>query len=158
MTCAPPIAHLCDLVGTWRGKGRGMYPTIDAFTYRDEITFGNVGKPFFTFAQKTSIAGEGRHVESGFLRAPSPQQVELVVAIPTGHVELGVGSCQVQDDGTIRLHLQANRVQSAPTAKDVQVIEREFFLGADVLTYRLWMAAVGQDKHLHLESALERVS
>ncbi|MDO5726772.1 MAG: FABP family protein [Bowdeniella nasicola] len=158
MTCAPPIAHLAGLVGTWRGKGRGMYPTIESFTYRDELIFGNVGKPFFTFTQRTTMAGEPRHTETGFLRAPSPTTIEFVVAIPTGQVELGVGTCTVHTDGSIVLHTLAQDVQNSPTAKEVNVIEREFCLGEDVLTYRLWMAAVGQEKQLHLESALERVA
>lgn len=55
--------HLARLVGTWRGDGFGCYPTIADFTYTDEITFTDIGKPFLHFVQRTWIKGEPRHTE-----------------------------------------------------------------------------------------------
>ncbi|MFM2077539.1 MAG: THAP4-like, heme-binding beta-barrel domain, partial [Actinomycetota bacterium] len=37
------LGPLSALVGTWAGTGRGVYPTIAAFDYTEEITFADGG-------------------------------------------------------------------------------------------------------------------
>lgn len=31
------------LIGTWKGEGKGVYPTIDDFSYTEELTFTDIG-------------------------------------------------------------------------------------------------------------------
>ncbi len=154
MTLNPALTHLAPLIGTWRGNGRGSYPTIHDFDYRDEITFTDVGKPFLHFVQKTWIGPEPRHTETGYLRAPSPAVIELVIAIPTGQAEMGVGTCSIVDD-VIAIDTDAV-VANTPTAKQVDRIVRRIRCSGDDLAYELDMAAVGVDLTLHLRSTLTR--
>src|SRR5699024_8755400 len=83
------LQPVAALVGTWRGPGNGHYPTITDFSYTEELTFTDVGKPFLAYLQRTwSPDGTPMHTESGFLRVPGPETVEMTLAQPTGQTEL----------------------------------------------------------------------
>ena len=45
MPMHPALKPVSGLIGTWRGAGRGEYPTIDSFEYTEEVTFAEAGKP-----------------------------------------------------------------------------------------------------------------
>lgn len=155
MDLNPALAHLAPLVGTWRGPGHGEYPTITSFDYTDEWQFINVGKPFLLFVERTWDAdGQPKHTETGYLRAPSPEVVEIVAALPTGQSELGVGTCATADDG-LAIATDAE-VRCTPSAKRVDRIVRHLTLRGDELAYDMEMAAVGQGLTLHLRARLTR--
>lgn len=150
----PEISHLQFVLGTWRGTGEGRYPTIQSFRYREEVTFTHNGKPFIAYAQKTKGEdGEPLHAETGYLRPVGLDQVELIIAQPTGVTEIHVGSVA---DGT--LALAAREVGVSPTAKSVTAVRRTLRFEGPMLRYRLEMAAVGQPLQFHLEAELERVA
>lgn len=149
--------NLTGLVGVWRGRGRGEYPTIDPFDYGDELVISDSGRGFLQIQQTTQINGEPRHVEVGYLRTPTADSVELVIAIPTGQAELGVGACLVDDDGTVHVTTVAD-VLNAPSAKEVSQIVRSYRLQGDTLEHELRMVSMGQELTVHLTSTLTRVS
>lgn len=156
------------LAGTWTGEGEGDYPTITPFTYRETVTIAEVpGKPFLTYAQRTSHPDTGTpmHAEVGYLRLPpaddadedpaTSQRVELTIAQPTGVTECHAGTLELTDAGTV-IDLTTTSVGCTPSAKEVTSVRRRLVFDGDVLTYELWMAAVGQPDTLHLRAELHR--
>lgn len=144
-------------MGTWTGRGHGEYPTIEPFDYDETVTVGHVGKPFLSYAQRTSHAGTGQplHAESGWLRLPGDDVVELVIAQPTGIVEVHAGRLVIED-AHVTLALQADAVATTPSAVAVEAVERTFVLAGDELRYELAMEAVGHPMTHHLAAVLHR--
>jgi len=145
------------LVGTWVGEGKGEYPTIESFSYREEITFSPVPtKGFLAYQQKTwkSDTDQPLHSESGYLR-PADGGVELVLAQPTGLVELHNGAIS-GDETSHRIDFVSTLVTGTPTAVDVTAVERSIEVTGDSLTYRMRMRAVGQPLTHHLAATLTR--
>jgi hypothetical protein len=151
----PDVAPLAGLVGTWEGRGRGVYPTIEPFTYDETVVIGHAGKPWLAYQQRTKHADTGLalHAETGYWRLPGPGRVELVVAHPTGLVEVLEGAIE---QGAC--HLSSSLVAGTGTAKQVAATERHVSVVGDVMRYSVRMAAVGQPLQVHLEAELHRAA
>ena len=150
----PDVASLTALLGTWRGEGRGEYPTIDSFGYDEEVTFGHVGKPFLAYGPRTWRQTDRfpLHAETGYVRLMDGVRAELLLAHPTGITEVSEGSW----DGRV-LHLRSSTIGRSASAKEVTALERRFELDGDVLRYTVAMAAVAQPLTHHLAAELRRV-
>ena len=152
----PPSLHpdtqtLAFLLGTWVGEGAGHYPTIGSFTYGEEVEFRHAGKPFLAYQQRTWSLEDGRplHAESGYWRVTAAGRVELVMAHPTGIVEVEEGEVRGRS-----LRLTSTKVVRTATAKQVDAVERDLDVEDGTLRYRLRMAAVGQPLTEHLVAEL----
>jgi hypothetical protein len=154
----PDIAPLAALLGTWRGEGEGSYPTIEPFRYSEEIDFTQVGKPFLAYRQATVNLATGlpAHAEAGYWRPVGDRRVELVMAHPTGVVEIEEGTVEVLAGG-VRLQLSSTAVACSGTAKSVQTLQRDLEVVGDTLRYDLAMGAVDQPHQHHLNATLHRV-
>ena len=148
----PDLAPLAFLVGVWRGEGRGDYPTIAPFSYGEELTFVDPGRPFLSYVQRTwSLVDQAPlHAETGYWRMAGPGRVEVMLAHPTGITELLEGTVEGH-----RITLRSTQLVRSSTAKLVEAVERSYWLEDGALHSTLGMAAVGQPMQQHL-SALDR--
>lgn len=160
---APPPAEavhgpLAALAGTWTGPGQGRYPTIEGFSYAERLEIVPIpGKPRMSWRVTTRAADDGRglHAESGFLRLTDDGEVELVLALGSGVVEVSTGLVEA-DGSALELVLSSDTLAGAPTAKVVTATERTYRVSGDTLTYEVSMAAVGQPLSPHLAATLTR--
>lgn len=161
----PAVAALSGLLGTWEGEGAGHYPTIASFEYRERVSFTHTGKPFLAYQQRTWAPSDGQplHAETGYLRIPTaaggavaaggPVTVELMLAHPTGIVEVEEGHFA---DGV--LHLATTTIGLTSSAKLVRSLRRELRLEGDELAYDLWMAHADTPETHHLRATLSRTA
>lgn len=151
---------LAPLIGTFVGDGRGDFPTIGPFAYREEVSFVSNGTPVLAYRQRTFDPGSGRpmHAEDGFLRPAGDGRVELLLAHSFGLTEVQEGDFEVEggSGGPLRLRLTSSAIGVAGTAKPVDAVRRELTLAGDVLHAELWMAYAGVESQ-HLVSELHRV-
>ena len=153
----PSLGALAALVGTWRGEGEGHYPTIDPFRYGEEVVFAHDGRPVIAYRQRTwrLDTQTPMHAESGYLRGQMDGRAELVVAQPTGLVEVATLALR-EEDGAVLLDGDRAQVVGTPSAKLVADVRRRLQVDGDVLTYDLWMTYAGHDDTHHLRAVLHR--
>ena len=157
----PACEPLRLLLGTWRGSGRGDYPSIEPFDYLEEVTFGHVGKPFLAYSQKTrhKDTGEPLHAETGYWRPVASDTIEVVLAHPTGIAETTQGNYALssKSEGELTIKLATSHIGLTATAKEVTQVVRRITATADTLHYTLDMAAVGHPLQRHLEATLSKL-
>ena len=155
----PAIAPLSFLLGRWEGAGVGGYPTIESFRFGQEIVFSHIGKPYLIYNSRSwRLDDDGNKLEplgseSGFWRPQPDNKVEVLLAHPTGIVEIYLGEVS----GT-RIDLATDVVARTATAKEVTAGHRLYGLAGGDLAYAYDMAAVGQPLQPHLSAQLKRVS
>lgn len=148
------------LVGTWRGVGKGGYPTIGDFDYGQQVTFSHDGRPFLCYESRAWILNEDGSVrrpgarEVGWWRPGDGDTFEVLLAHPTGIAEIYVGTAKT----TTQWELSTDVVARTSTAKDVVGNHRLYGIVDRALLYAVDMAAVGQPLQPHLSARLERIA
>lgn len=155
----PGLLPLLPLLGEWTGVGQGDYPTIEGFHYGQWIRFSHDGRPFLAYESRTWLIGLDGEVirpaarEVGWWRCAGEDDLEVLLAHPTGIVEVYVGRCVT----TTQWELATDVVARTSSAKEVAANKRLYGIVEGALMYAVDMAAVGQDLQPHLSARLERV-
>jgi hypothetical protein len=147
-----PVAWL---LGTWRGSGTGVYPTIADFSYEEELRFWHSGKPVMAYSSRTWSPDDGRalHAEMGYWRPQGDGSIEVVIAHSFGLTEIMRGT----HDGP-RVELDSISFGATPTAKQVSAETRALRLEDGKLHYEMGMAFGDNRLQNHLTADLERKS
>jgi hypothetical protein len=157
----PSLLPLLPLVGVWRGRGQGGYPTVEGFHYGQEIRFSHDGRPFLQYESRawliepdgTAIRPANREI--GWWRVgPGKDDIEALLTQPTGFLELYVGTAQK----TTQWELATDAVVRTAEAKEVRGGKRLYGIVEGALLYAFDLAAVGQPLQSHLSARLERVA
>lgn len=151
----PDLVPIAALLGTWRGRGQGAFPTIEPFTYGEQMTFAHVGDPFLVYEQHSWLLDDGAplHLERGFLRPDEAGRLELALAHPLGLTEIAHGALT---DGVLELATEPGGVGRTRTGMAVVALRRRYELDGDTLRYTLDMATEATPMIRHLEAELWR--
>lgn len=155
----PSLEQLSWLVGRWEGVGALVYPTIDDRNYLQQVTFDHDGRPFLHYSSRSWLLepdgtrGRPGASEEGFWRpGAGPRDVEVMLAHPTGVMELLVGQVAFS-----KIELGSDAVVRTATAKEVTATTRLYGQVEGDLAYVVEMAAVGQPLQPHLSARLQRL-
>jgi hypothetical protein len=155
----PALYPLAFLIGEWAGVGLGQYPTIEDFRFGQEVVFDYTpGKPFLDYESRSWLIDEqGEKIrplarEHGYWRPQPEGRLELVLAHPTGIVEIWVGETE---NAKIELHTDA--VARTASSKEYSAGHRLYGLVKGDLYWTFDMAAMGQGMQNHLAAQLKRV-
>jgi hypothetical protein len=161
------LMPLSWLIGSWVGVGVGGYPSIEDFHFGQELSFSTDGRPFLSYWSRTWLLDDqGNQIkplamETGFWRPQPDNQVEVVLAHPTGYAEVWVGDITVTEitDATItgaRAELRTDVIARTVTAKEYSAGHRLFGLVQGDLLWAYDMAAAGQPLTAHVSARLKR--
>lgn len=157
------------LLGAWRGAGQGGYPGQEGFAFLQEAVFTTDGRPFLHYHSRTTRVladgslGEQLAVETGYLRPAPDNSAELLLAHPTGYVEIWTGDITITGlvDARItgaRMELRTAGLLRTETAKDYSGGTRMYGLVNEQLLWVMDMKASGQSLAPHVSAQLDRVT
>jgi hypothetical protein len=155
----PDLEPIAFLLGRWEGAGVGGYPTIESFNFGQEIEFGHNGKPFLSYVSRTWLLDQdGNRVkplatESGYWRPQPDRQIEVVLAHPTGIVEIYIGEVVFH-----KIELRTDVVARTASAKEYTAGHRLYGLVNGNLMWAYEMAAVGHPLTDHMSAELKKVA
>lgn len=147
------------LEGTWQGEGRGEFPGVTSFGYRETLVFTRRDERILAYQQRTQKLYDGQteylqsHWESGFIRLLESGDLELTSA-QIGRTEVLIGKIETQDALT-RIHFTSKTITNDPRMISSA---RTFELAVDTLRYQMEMhtTKVGESTP-HLTIVLQRI-
>ena len=154
----PDLAPLAWMIGSWAGAGVVGYPSIESRNFGQEIDVTHDGRPFLMWTSRAWLLDEHGNkvkeaaVETGFWRPQVDGEVELVLAHPTGIVEMYYGHTQ-----PARVELRTDGVIRSPHAKEYTAAHRMYGYVNGNMMWVMDMAATGHALQSHVSAELQRV-
>ncbi|STD04319.1 Domain of uncharacterised function (DUF1794) [Dermatophilus congolensis] len=161
VTLNPEVAPLAWLVGSWRGLGVVGYPGMESCNMVQEVEITHDGRPFLTMNSRSwELDEEGKQVrplatETGYWRVVGDGEIELLLAHPTGIVEMFVGKKEKERPV---IEIATDGVMRSPAAREYNSAKRMYGLVDSKLMWVLEMAADGHPMTSHMSAQLERVA
>lgn len=148
------LETLAFLVGVWRGRGEGHYPTMDPFEFEEEIRFSHVGAPILIYSQWAWVpaAGDPLHLETGVWRPTGPDTLAVTVSLPRV-AEVSEGTVH----GT-SIRLESTSMARAAGGAPLVRATRSYDVDGDRLVYDVEMATDEVDLTHHIHAELARVA
>lgn len=141
------------------GAGRGQFPTVTSFDYRETLTFTRRDEKTLAYAQRTQKRYDGQtewlesHWENGFIRILESGELELTSA-QIGRTEVLIGTIESIDD-MIRIHFVSKMITNDPRMVSSA---RRFDLEGDTLRYEMEMQTIKINQSMpHVKISLQRV-
>lgn len=145
--------------GTWRGEGRGEYPGVTSFDYRETLIFTRRDNKSLAYEQRAQKRYDGQtewlvsHWESGLIRILENGTLEMVSA-QIGRSEVLIGSIETRA-GIIRIHFVSKTITNDPRMISST---RSFELEGDTLRYEMAMHTTKVERLTpHLKITLQLV-
>jgi THAP4-like, heme-binding beta-barrel domain len=155
------LLPLLPLIGVWRGEGEVVYPTIEAAHFGQQITFAHDGRPFVYYESRAWLLdADGKVIrpaarEVGWWRPQPDDTIELLLAHPTGIIEIFYGEPRTQTSW----ELATDVTMRTSSAKEVNGAKRLYGLvNNGDLAYVEERAMVGQPLQPHTSAYLRRVA
>ena len=158
---SPTIHYLFTLLeGAWIGEGRGGYPSINSFDYREMLSFTRRDEKSLAYEQRTQKHVEGQtgyvisHWENGFIRVLEGGELEMVNVQSGGRGEVLVGTIETNGDA-IRIRFVSKTIMNDPRMVSSA---RTFELESGTLRYEMEMQTTQTNQlSQHLKIVLKRV-
>src|SRR5258706_5053982 len=106
------------LQGIWAGEGRGQFPTVTSFDYRETLTFTRRDEKTLAYEQRAQKRYDGQtewlesHWENGFIRILENDTLELTSA-QIGRTEVLIGSIESTNE-LFRIHFVSKTITNDP--------------------------------------------
>jgi THAP domain-containing protein 4 len=147
------------LEGTWKGEGRGYFPTVTSFDIRATLVFTLRDQKTLAYEQRAQKRYDGQtewlesHWESGLIRILENGDLELTSA-QIGRVEVLIGSIESLD-AMFRIHFVSKTISNDPRMISSA---RTFELEGDTLGYEMEMQTTKVNQSTpHVKITLQRV-
>ena len=146
------------LEGTWRGEGRGSYPTIKSFDYRETLIFTYYDEKTLAYELHTQKRYDGEtewlksHWQYGFIRILENNELDLM-NVQVGRTEVMIGSVSSLGN-KIRIHFVSKAITGDPRMVSSA---RRFELDGNTLRYEMEMQTTAVEQSTqHLKAELRR--
>jgi len=147
------------LEGTWKGEGRGYFPTVTSFDIRATLVFTLRDQKTLAYEQRAQKRYDGQtewlesHWESGLIRILENGDLELTSA-QIGRVEVLIGSIESLD-AMFRIHFVSKTISNDPRMISSA---RTFELEGDTLGYEMEMQTTKVNQSTpHVKITLQRL-
>jgi hypothetical protein len=141
------------------GEGRGGFPGVTSFRYRETLGFTRRDAKTLAYEQRTQKLYDGQieylqsHWENGFISILENDDLQLVNIQIGGRNEILIGKIESRD-GIFRIHFVSRTLNNDPRMISSA---RTFELEGDILRYEMEMQTTKVNQSTpHLKIALQR--